>query len=574
MDQRKSYQKISPISTVVKRTGRMGLVPAALLLVGTYCAEEKQESAAVPAPDPIIAQVGDKAITLGQFQTFSRDIPKYLQSEKTGIERVRNHLQTMIDRELLAMEALAQGIDQSPRFLKKMRRFKEKRLLAVFQAREIRVKITQEEVAEYFAREGLSRAVRFDEILVEGEDKAAAAVGELRASKSVSEVAEKYSSGAQTAARGGDEGTYITPLDVPPDVRDALFSLEVGEVSEPVKRGENHFAIYKLTDAATLGLNDAVLRKIYRTLYIEKYADQRAAIAAKLRDEYGVEIDQAGWDLFLKKIDDQASFETAEERSITLYRHPGGKITAEDFIDAARTAKLPLAGFADSAQALSFADRTVVANAVIVEAALRAGIHREEAVAQALDERREQLLMILLREQLMEDELAVTAEEVRSYYDSHRDDFARPKLYLQEILVDTEEEAQSLAEQIRSGASLGELAKTHSTRPAEQQDEEGYMHIHDFERALYSRLVRAAQEAPLGELTGPVEVKGGYSVFKVVSREEGSQNFAQVKKRVEATVKWLRKQVIFEQYLAELREKYAAQVTIRENQLELAAGAD
>ena len=573
MDQRKSYRKIAPIFTVVKRTVRMGLVPAALLLVGTYCAEEKQESTAVPDPDPIIAQVGDKAITLGQFQTFSRDIPKYLQSEKTGIERVRNHLQTMIDRELLAMEALAQGIDQSPRFLRKMRRFKEKRLLAVFQAREIRVKITREEVAEYFEREGLSRAVRFDEILVEGEDKATAAVGELRAGKSVSEVSEKYSSGAQTAARG-DEDAYSTRLDVPPDVRDALFSLEEGEISEPVKRGENRFAIYKLTDAATLSLNNDVLRKIYRILYIEKYTDQRAAIAAKLRDEYGVAIDRAGWHLFLKKINDQASFETAAERSITLYRHPGGKIIAEDFIDAARTAKLPLASFADSAQAVSFADRTVVANAVIAEAALRAGIHREEAVARTLDERREQLLMILLREQLMEDELAVTAEEVRSYYDSHQDDFARPKLYLQEILVDTEEEAQSLAEQIRGGTSLGELAKTHSTRPAEQQDEEGNMHIHDFERARYSRLVRAAQEAPLGELTGPVEVTGGYSVFKVVSREEGSQNFAQVKKRVEATVKWLRKQVIFEQYLAELREKYAAQVTIRENQLELAAGAD
>ena len=573
MAQRKRHRKTAHISTVVKRTGRMGLVLAALLLVGTHCAEEKQESAAVPDPNPIIAQVGDKQITLGQFRAFSRDIPQYLQSEKTGIERVRNHLQTMIDRELLAMEALAQGINQSPRFLKKMRRFKEKRLLPVFLARKIRVKITREEAAEYFERAGLSRAVRFDEMLVEGEDQAAVAVGELRAGKSFSEVAEKYSSGGRTAARG-DEGTYSTRLDVQPDVRDALFSLEVGEVSEPVKRGENRFAIYKLTDAAPLSLNDAVLHKIYRTLYIEKYTDQRAALAAKLRDEYGVEIDRAGWRLFLKKIDDQASFETAEEGSIALYKHLGGKITADDFIDAARTAKLPLASFADSAQAISFADRTVVANAVIVEAALRAGIHREEAVAQALDERREQLLMILLREQLMEDELAVTAEEVRSYYDSHRDDFARPKLYLQEILVDTEEEAQSLAEQTRSGASLGELAKTHSTRPAEQQDEEGNMHIHDFERARYSRLVRAAEEAPLGELTGPVEVKGGYSVFKVVSRKEGSQSFAQVKKRVEATVKWLRKQVIFEQYLEELRKKYAAQVTIQENQLELAAGAD
>ena len=121
---------------------------------------------------------------------------------------------------------------------------------------------------------------------------------------------------------------------------------------------------------------------------------------------------------------------------------------------------------------------------------------------------------------------------------------------------------------------VGVAAREAKAVLAEQQDEEGNMHIHDFERTRYSLLVRAAQEAPLGELTGPVEVKGGYSVFKVVSKKAGSQSFAQVKKRVEATVKWLRKQVIFEQYLAELRGKYAAQVTIRENQLELAVGAD
>ena len=193
----------------------MGLVPAALLLVGTHCAEEKQESAAVPDPDPIIAQVGDRAIPLGQFRAFSRDIPQYLQSEKTGIERVRNHLQTMIDRELLALEALDQGIDQSPRFLKNMRRFKEKRLLAVFQAREIRVKITREEVAEYFEREGLSKAVRFDEILVEGEDKAAAVVGELRAGKSFSEVAKKYSSGRADCGQRRRRGRLQHPAGCP-----------------------------------------------------------------------------------------------------------------------------------------------------------------------------------------------------------------------------------------------------------------------------------------------------------------------------------------------------------------------
>ena len=573
MDNCKNCDKIGHSPAVKKRKGRMGLVSMALLLACIHCAEEKQETAVVvPQEDPIIAQVGDKAIRLEQFRAFSGDIPKYLQSEKTGLERARNHLQTMIDRELLLLEALAQGIDQNPRFSKKMRKFKENKLLAIYQAREIKIKITREEVEEYFEKEGISRAVRYDEILVEGEDKAALVMGELRAGKSFSEVAANHTIGTQSEDA---KGAYRTSLDLASIVLDVLLALEVDEVTEPIKlTSKNLYGIYKLTDTATLELNDDILHTIYRVLYIKKHTDQKAAITAKFRGEYGLEMDREGWSVFLKKIDGQGSFKSTEELNITLYSHPGGKIIAEDFINAAKTEKLPLADFADSAQAVSFAERTIVADAVIVEAALRAGIHREEEVARELEEQREQLLMIELREQLMEDELVVTDEEVQQYYDSHRDDFNRPELYLQEILVGTEEEALGLAEQIRGGALLGELARAHSIRPANQRDEEGKMHIHDFQRALYRRLGEAAQKAPLGELTGPIEVKGGYSVFKVLSREEGGQKFAQVKKRVVATVKWLRKQEIFEEYLPGLRQKHAAQVKIRENQLKLAAGAD
>ena len=84
---------------------------------------------------------------------------------------------------------------------------------------------------------------------------------------------------------------------------------------------------------------------------------------------------------------------------------------------------------------------------------------------------------------------------------------------------------------------------------------------------MYGRLVAAARKAPVGELTGPLQVREGYSIFKVLSREQQRASFAEAKKRVRATVNWIKKQQVFEQFLAELRTKYASQVEIREDNL-------
>ena len=85
--------------------------------------------------------------------------------------------------------------------------------------------------------------------------------------------------------------------------------------------------------------------------------------------------------------------------------------------------------------------------------------------------------------------------------------------------------------------------------------------------AVYGRLVAAARKAPVGELIGPLQVREGYSIFKVLSREQQRASFAEAKKRVRATVNWIKKQQVFEQFLAELRTKYASQVEVREDNL-------
>ena len=85
----------------------------ALLAICMSCAEET-DTPAVTLDGLVVAQVGDKAITAKQLREFSDNLPKRHQSTKTGLARERDHLQTMIDMELLLMETQNERIAQSP----------------------------------------------------------------------------------------------------------------------------------------------------------------------------------------------------------------------------------------------------------------------------------------------------------------------------------------------------------------------------------------------------------------------------------------------------------------------------
>jgi hypothetical protein len=147
--------------------------------------------------------------------------------------------------------------------------------------------------------------------------------------------------------------------------------------------------------------------------------------------------------------------------------------------------------------------------------------------------------------------------------------FADPELLeLEEILVETKEAAEALRRQIDNGTSIGELAGSHSKRDLDHRDERGRVQFFAFEKALWGGLVEVAKEAQTGVLTGPVEVEGGYSVFRILSRGRKAVTFDKVKTRVVATVRWLRKQVLFEELVEKLRPQYASEVVIDEAVLE------
>ena len=535
----------------------------ALLLICTGCGPQDE--------NPTVAAVGDQTITVQDVRDFLAKLPEHAKGEEAGKEQLRDHLQTMIDIELLLMEARSQGLERSSAYLTKMIRIRKAKLVSEYERRTIDATVEDGEVEEYIDREGLARAVRLGDILVADLETAEKAAREIEGGASFADVARKLSMNEETAARGGDIGRFITRDEMIPGLAEKLFGLAVGSVSDPVQIG-NRYAVFKILDETTVQFNPRQRIKIAEELQRKKRGIAKAELVAELRDKYRLEPVRDGIAAAVEALRPGAADVGHDPSAIVLYQYDGGEITAADLISAAKSRKgNVLETLRDAEQVVSFAEQYIVPDMMIQEAAVRQGIDREEEVAQWLEEQGKQMLARDLRAYVLNERVTITEDDLRQYYEANAERFLHPEqTEVQEILVRTEIEALRLKGMIEDGTALGDLAKRHSIRSLEVRDDEGRFHVHRYESPQFGGFVEAAVEAEIGELTGPVKVQEGYSIFKVLSRERKRETFAEAEMRARSQLRRERHRNAFNEYMEELRSRYESEVSIHEDRLEAA----
>ena len=181
----------------------------------------------------VVAQVGDAEITVDQLRKFIDDLPEYAKTESTRVEEAKNHLNTMINIELLTMEAKATDLDESPEFRARLEGVRRKKLVSIFQDRalEVEEEVEESKVRKYAEQMGLTRAIRLADIMVPSRENALAVLRELKNGVPFGQVAKKWSINKETSAQGGDLGRYTTRENMVTPLQDKLFSLALGEKS-------------------------------------------------------------------------------------------------------------------------------------------------------------------------------------------------------------------------------------------------------------------------------------------------------------------------------------------------------
>jgi len=118
-----------------------------------------------------------------------------------------------------------------------------------------------------------------------------------------------------------------------------------------------------------------------------------------------------------------------------------------------------------------------------------------------------------------------------------------------------------------------QLAAVHSVRHG-SREAAGLYQLYWHETPHFGPLVKAAMEAEVGALIGPLEHHGLYSIAKIAGRAAaGRQPFAEVQKRIEHTLRRNRENELFGQWLQALRADAADEVVFFDDNIE-ALGQD
>lgn len=156
------------------------------------------------------------------------------------------------------------------------------------------------------------------------------------------------------------------------------------------------------------------------------------------------------------------------------------------------------------------------------------------------------------------DQVTLTEEEAKAYYDANSNQFVSGKqVKAKHILVDKEEQAQKILAEIAEGKSFEDAAKEYSTCPSKEKGGDlGYFGkgqmVPEFEKAAF--------EATIGKVTGPVQTQFGYHLILVEDKkEEKTVNFEEIKENLMDKLLQQKKQTVYLDKVKELEAKYGVE---------------
>lgn len=512
-----------------------------------------------------VAEVGPHPITTAALRSFVAEWSGSRPPSQTADQARRYYLQTMIDARLLLVEARFRGLDTTQAVRTTVQDAIDNRVRALYQAREIAdaIAISDDEIRAYFDAEGYGVERKVSGILVESQTEADSVLAQLRAGRPFAEVAAAHSRDGRSARQGGELGFIgrdLAPrIHIPPEV---FRTLPLGAISKPVYTGK-YWNIVRFTEERPASY-DKYRDSIQRRLFAERSAQATKEHLELLQDAFAVRLHGEALQPLVTAYRRQDLSALLAE-SLPLYTFDEGEITVAAAVTVLQEQHIGF-GFADSVQAASTLKRIVLNPFLIQEAARRAGYYEKPAIRQLKKTKEEEALLDGLQE-AMTRKLELSEADVRRYYESHPEVFSHePAVWVEEVLLPSADEAAKKRALLESGTPFADLAG--ESLRSDAVEKANRFHFHPLENAIYPKLLAAIEDAPEGELVGPVAVEGGFSLFRVLNREEASSEpYEQVRKRAAALLRREREHGHLQALLAKLREQYADQIEIDEARL-------
>ena len=187
---------------------------------------------------------------------------------------------------------------------------------------------------------------------------------------------------------------------------------------------------------------------------------------------------------------------------------------------------------------------------LILQNAKENNFDQEDEFRQRLEEVKNDMLKNYAMHKIF-NEVTINDDEVLDYYNKNKDTLFSPTTYTaSHILVEDENKANKILEEIENGLDFAEAAKKYSLDPSKDNGgslgtfPKGVM-VPEFQEGL--------DKLSIGEVSKPVKSQFGYHLIKLNDKKVNEQNFEDIKDNVRSTYEMIKRQ---EKYLELVNDLY------------------
>lgn len=198
----------------------------------------------------------------------------------------------------------------------------------------------------------------------------------------------------------------------------------------------------------------------------------------------------------------------------------------------------------------------VIGNKLLLLDAKRNLYEAEAAFREQLNRLKDSLLISYAGEKVL-SAVNVTEAEAKEYYESNKDKFVTGEtVNASHILVDTEEKALEIYEEIKSGKkSFEDAAKEYSSCPSKESGG----NLGDFGRGqMVPEFDTAVFEMEVGAITDkPVKTQFGYHLIKLNAKNESKEaDYSEIKDEIKAALLSEKRRKAYESKINQLKIMY------------------
>ncbi len=462
-------------STFAVRLTLLVLV-ALLALAGGGCSRSPEKN--------VVATVGPKSVTQADYERnlaklqeidLPRDDKGQLVDTATPEGRLA-FLNVIINKELMALKAedLGLGADQQvSQGAKALREYMATKVMKEDLIEKTGSQISDAELADYYANLQTKRKCSF--IICNFLDDALKARQEIVAGKPWEDVADEYNDGSR-----GPAGDYTVEFQwgrMDDSFERAIWSLKQGEISQPYLSVYGYWLVRvdRLDTVRVQPLEGEFKEKVLNSIRNRKMNLAQRTFFEDSRRKHDFKLDETGlWIVFQGLPESEVMIDPATNKPTPREELKPLNIPLGDFdkflYQVRRDNKLETWTVGDYKQfydklnvferpkrtellgGVRFKITQVVEQQLLKEEARERGFLDDSRVDAFVNEKREQMLVTRLHDQVVPEDMSVSPEEVASYWRDNRAQLDLPEQRYGKIILC---ESEQIAEQVRTEAAAG-----------------------------------------------------------------------------------------------------------------------